>query len=165
MSTSGREEEDTGFSKVYSGQPRKAIPGLRHGQLPLCPCLTAVIRIASGGKSGGHLKINTRQAGRITIVDLDGPLRLGPAEDVFRSQAEQLILAGSTLLAVNLARVSDLDSSGVGALVRVFSSARRAGGKCVFFSPSQRALMVLKMVRMDKILQICEDEAAALTSF
>jgi hypothetical protein len=34
-----------------------------------------------------------------------------------------------------------------------------------FFSRSQRALMVLKMVRMDKILQICEDEAAALTSF
>jgi anti-sigma B factor antagonist len=111
------------------------------------------------------LKINTRQAGRITILDLDGPLRLGPAEDVFRSQAEQFILAGSTLLAVNLARVSDLDSSGVGALVRVFTLARRAGGRCVFFSPSARVLMVLKMVRMDTILQICEDEATALTSF
>jgi ABC-type transporter Mla MlaB component len=67
------------------------------------------------------LKINTRQTGRITILDLDGPLRLGPAEDVFRSQAEQLILAGSTLLAVNLARVSDLDSSGVGARWFVYS--------------------------------------------
>jgi hypothetical protein len=33
------------------------------------------------------LKINTHQAGRIAILDLDGPLRLGPAEDVFRSQA------------------------------------------------------------------------------
>ena len=111
------------------------------------------------------MKISTRQAGRINILDLDGPLRLAPAEDVFRSQAQQLMLAGSTLLAVNLARVSDLDSSGVGALVRVFTSARRAGGKCVFFSPSQRVLMVLKMVRMDGILQICEDEAVALTSF
>ena len=111
------------------------------------------------------MKINTRQAGRITLLDLYGPLRLGPAEDVFRSQAEQLITAGSTLLAVNLARVTDLDSSGVGALVRVFTSARRAGGKCIFFSPSERVRMVLKMVRMDKILQICEDEAAALTSF
>ena len=78
------------------------------------------------------MEINTRQAGRIAILDLDGPLRLGPAENVFRSQAEQLILAGSTLLAVNLARVSDLDRSGVGALVRVFSSAWRARGKCVF---------------------------------
>jgi len=111
------------------------------------------------------LKINTRQAGRITILDLDGPLRLGPAEDVFRSQVEQLIQAGSTLLAVNLAQVSDLDSSGVGALVRVLTLARRAGGKCVFFSPSARAAMVLKMGRMDILLQICEDEAVALSSF
>jgi hypothetical protein len=29
----------------------------------------------------------------------------------------------------------------------------------------QRVTMVLKTVHMDKILQICEDEAAALTSF
>jgi anti-anti-sigma factor len=111
------------------------------------------------------LKINIRQAGRITILDLDGPLRLGPAEDVFRIQVQQLMLAGSTFLAVNLARVSDLDSSGVGALLRVFTSARRAGGKCVFFSPSERVLMVLRMVRMNAILEISEDEAAALASF
>jgi anti-anti-sigma factor len=112
-----------------------------------------------------HLKINIRQAGRITILDLDGPLRFGPAEDIFRNQAQQLVQAGSTFLAVNLARVSDLDSSGVGALVRVFTSVRRAGGKCVFFSPSERVLMVLRMVRMDAILDISEDEAAALASF
>jgi anti-sigma B factor antagonist len=78
---------------------------------------------------------------------------------------QQLMLAGSTFLAVNLARVSDLDSSGVGALLRVFTSARRAGGKCVFFSPSERVLMVLRMVRMNAILEISEDEAAALASF
>jgi hypothetical protein len=47
----------------------------------------------------------------------------------------------------------------------VYSRLPGAGGKCVFFSPSQRAMMVLKMVRMDKILQICEGEAAARTSF
>lgn len=123
-----------------------------------------MIRIVSGGKSGDH-EAQHPPGSRITILDLDGPLRLGPAKDVFRSQAEQLILAGSKLLAVNLGRVTDLDSSGVGALVRVFTSARRAGGKCVFFSPSQRARMVLKMVRMDNILEICEDEAAALTAF
>lgn len=111
------------------------------------------------------MKINIRQAGRITILDLDGPLRFGPAEDIFRNQAQQLVQAGSTFLAVNLARVSDLDSSGVGALVRVFTSVRRAGGKCVFFSPSERVLMVLRMVRMNAILDISEDEAAALASF
>ena len=111
------------------------------------------------------MKINIRHAGRITILDLDGPLRFGPAEDVFRNQVQQLVLAGSTFLAVNLARVSDLDSSGMGALVRVFTSVRRAGGKCVFFSPNERVLMVLKMVRMNAILDISEDEAAALASF
>src|SRR4029077_13474110 len=96
--------------------------------------LNPVIRIISGVKRG-QLKINTRQAGRIAILDLDGPLRLGPAEDVFRSQAEQLILARSTLLAVNLSQVSDLGRSGVGALVRGFSSsAARRRQMCFLFS-------------------------------
>jgi len=70
--------------------------------------------------------------------------------------------AGSNHLAVNLAGVTDLDSSGIGALVRAFTTLKRAGGKCTFFSPNKRVLMLLKMVRLDGVLDIVEDEATAL---
>jgi anti-sigma B factor antagonist len=109
------------------------------------------------------LNISIRKAGRATILDLDGPLKLGDAEESFRNQVQQLIEGGSTHVAVNLAGVTELDSSGIGALVRSFTSLKRAGGKCTFYAPSKRVMMLLKMVRLDSILDLAEDEAAALT--
>jgi anti-sigma B factor antagonist len=108
------------------------------------------------------LNISIRKAGRATILDLDGPLKLGDAEESFRNQVQQLIDAGSTHVAVNMAGVTELDSSGIGALVRSFTSLKRAGGKCTFYAPSKRVMMLLKMVRLDTILDLAEDEATAL---
>jgi anti-anti-sigma factor len=108
------------------------------------------------------MNISLRNAGPATIVDLAGPLKLGKAQEVFRDQVRQLLDAGSTLIAVNLSGVSELDSSGVAALVQAFTSFKRAGGKCIFFSANKRVLMLVKMVRLDTILDFVEDEAAAL---
>ena len=111
---------------------------------------------------GLSVNINLRKAGPATILDLDGPLKLGEAEESFRGQVQQLLDAGSTHVAVNLSGVTELDSSGIGALVRAFSSFKRAGGKCTFFAPTKRVLMLIKMVRLDTILDVAEDEATAL---
>jgi anti-sigma B factor antagonist len=110
-----------------------------------------------------RVNISIRKAGPATILDLDGPLKLGEAEETFRNQMQQLMDAGTTHVAVNLAGVSELDSSGIGALVRSFTALKRAGGKCTFYSPNKRVMMLLKMVRLDTILDLAEDEAAALS--
>jgi anti-sigma B factor antagonist len=108
------------------------------------------------------VNISIRKAGSATIVDLDGALKLGEAEQAFRDQVQQLVDSGTIHLAVNLAGVTELDSSGIGALVRAYTTLKRAGGKCTFFSPPKRVTMLLKMVRLDTILDLVEDEAAAL---
>ncbi len=109
------------------------------------------------------MNIRIRKAGRATILDLEGPLKLGKDEEGFRSQVQQLLDAGSTHIAINLAGVTDLDSSGIGSLVRAFTMLKRAGGKCTYFSATKRILMLLKMVRLDTVLDLAEDEATALT--
>jgi anti-sigma B factor antagonist len=114
-------------------------------------------------RSEGHVNIGIRKAGRATILDLDGALKLGDAEEAFRNQVQQLIDSGNTHVAVNLANVTELDSSGIGALVRAFTTLKRAGGKATYFAPNKRVMMLLKMVRLDTILDLAEDEATALT--
>jgi len=109
------------------------------------------------------VKIGIRKAGRATILDLEGPLKLGEAEESFRNQVQQLLESGTTHVAVNLAGVTELDSSGIGALVRAFTTLKRAGGKCSYFAPSKRVMMLLKMVRLDTILDLADDEATALS--
>jgi len=109
------------------------------------------------------MEIQLRKAGNATILDLNGPLRLGDSEQLFKDQIQKLIDVGNPHIAVNLASVAELDSSGIGALVRAFSSVKRAGGKCIYYAPTQRVRMLLKMVRLDSVLEIVDDEAAALT--
>lgn len=109
------------------------------------------------------MKITIRKAGPATILDLSGSLKLGEAEQTFRNQVQELLDAGSIHIAVNMSGVTDIDSSGIGALVRAFTIIKRAGGKCTFFAPNKRVVMLLKMVRLDNVLDLAEDEASALT--
>ena len=108
------------------------------------------------------MNISIRKAGPAVILDLDGPLRLGEAEEALRVRIQNLLDSGTTHLAVNLSGITYLDSSGIGALVRSFTTMKRAGGKCTFFAPSKQVLMLLKMVRLDTVLDVAEDEATAL---
>lgn len=109
------------------------------------------------------MNIRIRKAGPATILDLEGPLKLGKDEESFRSQVQQLMDGGSLNVAINLAGVSDLDSSGIGSLVRAYTTLKKAGGKCTYFSANKRVLMLLKMVRLDTVLDIADDEASALS--
>jgi len=108
--------------------------------------------------------ITVRKAGNVAILDLAGPLKMGDAEQAFRERVEELISAGTRQLAINLAGVPEMDSSGIGALVRVFSATKTAGGKCKLFAAPKRVRQTLKMVRLDNVLELVEDEAAALAS-
>lgn len=108
------------------------------------------------------MDIKVRKAGKATILDLDGPLKMGEAVEAFRDQVEELITSGAKTLAINLAGVPEMDSSGIGALVRAFSALKQAGGKCKMFAAPKRVKQTLKMVRLDTVLDLAEDEATAL---
>jgi anti-anti-sigma factor len=111
------------------------------------------------------MTLQTRRVGNVTIVDLGGSLKMGEPADSFRDRVQQLIDSGNQQLAINLGEVPEMDSTGIGALVRAFNVAKRSGGKCLFFAPSKRVAMLLKMVRLDTVLEITEDEPTALARF
>ncbi len=107
------------------------------------------------------MEIKTRAVKQATILDLTGNFVVTDAAD-FRTQVKQLLEAGSRLIAVNLAGVAYLDSSGIGALLGAFTTARAAGAQCRFYAPPPKVLKVLEMVRLDKVLDLRADEASAL---
>jgi anti-sigma B factor antagonist len=106
--------------------------------------------------------IKVRKTGTTAIIDLKGPLKMGEAEQAFKEQVAQLMEDGARNLAINLADVPELDSSGIGALVRAFTSVKSAGGKCRFFGATKRIKQTLRMVRLDSVLEMVDDEATAL---
>ena len=110
------------------------------------------------------MDINLRTTDTATILDLSGPFIMADAPN-FKGRIREVLDSGAKRLAVNLSGVSYLDSSGIGAIVSAFSAVKGAGGQCRFFAPSAQVLKVLKMVRLDTVLELRQDEATALSSF
>jgi len=111
------------------------------------------------------MEITTRKTASATVFDLEGALKMGEAEQSFREAVEEFLEGGGQNLVVNLAGLSELDSSGISALVRAHTSLKRQGGRCIYFSAPKRVMQVIKMVRLDTVFEMADDEAKALASF
>lgn len=118
------------------------------------------------------LEYKHRQQGGVTILDLSGRISVGEAlafgpgsglilGDVTRELAKK----GQKRILLNLKDVRYIDSSGIGDLVRSFTSLRREGGDLKLLSPAPMVLEVLRITRLDKVLDIKDDELLAVQSF
>jgi anti-sigma B factor antagonist len=118
------------------------------------------------------LDYKIRQAGDVTILDLAGRISVGEAlafgpgsgtvlGDVIRELANK----GHRKILLNLRDVKYIDSSGMGDVVRSFTSLRRQGGDLKLFGPTPPVLEVLRITKLHKVLEIKDDEASAVQSF
>ena len=96
----------------------------------------------------------------LAVVRCTGRLNMVSAP-ALREAVTGVIAAGRHRVAVDLAGVEFMDSSGLGALVGCLKSARQAGGDLRIAAPSAQVLMVLKLSNIDRILRPHDDVATA----
>jgi anti-sigma B factor antagonist len=66
---------------------------------------------------------------------------------------------------LNIADLTQVDSSGVSIIVGTYVSLKRQGGDLKLLCPGSRVLEVLTVFRLLKVIVSFEDEAQALASF
>ena len=117
------------------------------------------------------LEHKVRRIGAVFILDLAGristaeALAFGPGSGIMlRDIVCGLLDEGAEKLVVNLKDVSYIDSSGVGELFGLFTTLQKAGGQLVLLSPNPRVRDVMKLTRLDTVLDISEDEFDAVQS-
>jgi anti-anti-sigma factor len=110
------------------------------------------------------MTVTVRKLDHATVLDLEGMLDQGNAVQSLLVSIEEQLGAGAKNLAINLAAVPMLDSSGVGTLLRVHTTAEEAGKKLVLFNINPQIKKSLQRVRLDTVLCLAEDEASALAS-
>ncbi len=111
------------------------------------------------------LHIAMRKAGDVTIVDLQGRATIGSGNDAFSDKLRKLVESGERKLLINLAGVSQVDSSGISSLVRAYVTLERVGGKLKLLRPQSRVREVLELTRLLGAIPTFDDEAKALASF
>lgn len=110
------------------------------------------------------MKVQVREVAGATIVDLHGELVMGESATGLRDQIHTLLERGARSLAINLAGVSYIDSSGIGELVGAFTAAKKAGANINFFATPIRVVTILKVARLHWAFELLPDEGAAVSS-
>ena len=116
------------------------------------------------GRSVG-LEISTRESADVTILDLQGRVTIGVDGDLLDVQLKTLVTKGARKLLMNLKDVTQLDSSGISAVVGAYISLSRQGGSLKLVCPRGRVQEVLEVMHVAEFIPTFEDEKQALESF
>ena len=111
------------------------------------------------------VKLNTRQVGDVTVVDVAGRITLGEGSSAMRDVLRDLVTKNNKKILLNLGEVSYIDSSGIGELVSGFTTVTNGGGQLKLLNLTKRVRDLLQITKLYTVFDVHEDEAAAIRSF
>lgn len=112
-----------------------------------------------------ELNISERQAGDVTILDLDGKVTLGEGSVALRTAIRRLLGEGKNKILLNLAGVGYIDSSGIGELVSSFTAVNKEGGQLKLLKLTQKIQDLLAITKLLTVFDVFDDEGDALGSY
>jgi anti-sigma B factor antagonist len=110
----------------------------------------------------GALQLFARRMADVVIVDIAGRITTGNSCVAFRNEVQRLMEQGTKKILLNLSEVVYVDSSGLGELVRSFTSLRGLGGEMKLVNPHPRVRELLELTRLSTVFDIQPDEATAI---
>ena len=111
------------------------------------------------------MKLKTREAGNVTIVELSGKLVLGDPVDSLGKTVKGLIDGGRVKMVISLQGTEYVDSAGIGELVAAKKRAVEKKGDVKLLMPNKTVYNVLSMLSLHLIFDIHSDEAKAIGAF
>ncbi|MHC5110898.1 MAG: STAS domain-containing protein [Planctomycetota bacterium] len=111
------------------------------------------------------MKLAIDQRIGVAIAQVEGELTSAGVEEFTEALLEHAAGA-SARLAVDLAGLNSIDSTGLSALITLDMRARMSQGRIALVSPTPLVRGVLEVTRLDRVFDICEsiDEAISLLS-
>jgi len=110
-------------------------------------------------------KAAVRQVNGVAIVDFGGRITLGEGGVLLRDTVRQLVEQGHKKIMLNLGRVTHIDSSGIGELVRALTAVRSRGGELKLVNVSLPVNEVLRITRLATLFDIAQNETTGTASF
>jgi anti-sigma B factor antagonist len=112
-----------------------------------------------------ELNIKQRQAGDVSILDLDGQVRMGDSATALRGAIRGLVAGGNKKILLNLAGVKYIDSGGIGELIANYTTVGRSGGQMKLLNLTEKVQDLLVITKLLTVFDVYENEAEALSSF
>ena len=112
-----------------------------------------------------EVDVRPRQAGDVTILDVNGDIRIGEGSVALRDAIRKLIDGGKNKILLNLRGVKYMDSTGVGELIANYTTVSRQGGQLKLLNLTEKIQNLLVITKLLTVFDSYDDEAEALKSF
>ena len=112
-----------------------------------------------------ELNISERQAGDVTILDLDGKITIGEGSVALRNTIRRLLGEGKNKIILNLGGIGYIDSSGIGELVSSFTAVNKEEGQLKLLNMGQKIQDLMAITKLLTVFDTFEDEGDALASY
>jgi anti-sigma B factor antagonist len=112
------------------------------------------------------MNIQKRQQNGVVIFDIEGEIKRSDITDVTLHQlVKEQLEAGRKNILLNFQKVDFIDSFGVGEILASYISTHNLGGKLKIARISKKLYLVFQITMLTKVLEIFDEEQAALESF
>src|ERR1700682_2473829 len=112
-----------------------------------------------------NLNIQERRMGEVTVLDMDGNIRIGGSNVALKKAILSLVAEGRNQIVLNLARVVYIDSSGLGELISGHVTLNHKGGQIKLLNLTPRLLELMTITKLVAIFDVYENESKAVASF
>jgi anti-sigma B factor antagonist len=112
-----------------------------------------------------ELNITERQAGDVTILDMEGKVTIGDGSVALRNKIRSLLGDGKKKILLNLGGVNYVDSSGIGEFVSSYTAVNKEGGSLKMLNLTQKIQDLLAITKLLTVFDVYENEGEALSSF
>ena len=112
-----------------------------------------------------ELEVTERQAGDVTILDMNGSVRMGEGAISLRNSIRGLSDGGKKKILLNLGGVKNIDSSGIGELIANYTTVSRDGGQLKLLNLTEKIQNLLVITKLLTVFDSYDNEAEALNSF
>jgi anti-sigma B factor antagonist len=149
---------------LMDGVTINSAPG-RGTEVRMVKGIAGIINRKHGEEQSMSLKIATRQVDGVTVLDFEGRIVLGEPTEAIRDTLQDLVSKGQKKILLNLGEVSYIDSSGLGALVRGYSTLTSQQGTLKLLNLTKKVQDLLQVTKLYTVFEIFNDESAAIKSF
>ena len=111
------------------------------------------------------LNIPERRIGNVTVLDMDGNIRISGSNVALPKAIRSLVDEGRNQIVLNLARVTYIDSSGLGELISSHVTLNNRGGQIKLLNLTQRLQDLMTITKLLPIFDVYDNEPEAVDSF
>jgi len=111
------------------------------------------------------MQINEREVNGVTVLEIHGKILMGEGDIAIKKKVDELLAENVKNVVLDLADVPYIDSSGLGELIRCYTTMRKASGTLKLANVTERIVDLLTITKLITVFEYYKSVDDAVKSY